>query len=62
MSRPLDVTVTGQVAKPGVLEYKDGLTVKSATPIVASMDHYDPYFPGAFSTLGTPLGTSAAIS
>lgn len=30
MSRPLDVTVTGQVAKPGVLEYKDGLTVKSA--------------------------------
>lgn len=38
-----------------------GISVKTATPIVASMDHYDAYFPGAFATLGTPLGYSTAI-
>lgn len=39
-----------------------GLTVKSATPIVAAMNHWDRYFPGAFSTLGTPLGLTKPIS
>ncbi len=39
-----------------------GLTVKSATPIVASMDHYDAFFPGAFATIGTPLGLSEEIA
>jgi len=39
-----------------------GITVKSATPIVASMDHYDAFFPGAFATIGTPLGLSEEIA
>lgn len=38
-----------------------GLTVKAADPIVASMIHFDSFFPGAFTTLGTPLGISAPI-
>jgi subtilisin-like proprotein convertase family protein len=38
-----------------------GTTVKSQLPIVAYMGHYDPYFPGAFGTLGTPLGISTPI-
>ena len=39
-----------------------GLSVKAAKPIVAYMGHYDPFFPGAFGTLGTPSGQSVAIS
>ena len=39
-----------------------GLTVKSPTPIVAFMGHYDRAFPGAFGTMGTPLGLNATIS
>lgn len=38
-----------------------GTTVKSQLPIVAYMGHYDPFFPGAFGTLGTPLGISTTI-
>ncbi len=38
-----------------------GLTVKAADPIVASMTHFDSFFPGAFTTLGTPLGINAPI-
>lgn len=38
-----------------------GITVKSSTPIVASMTHSDAFFPGAFSTLGTPLGLIGAL-
>jgi len=38
-----------------------GTTIKSQLPIVAYMGHYDPYFPGAFGTLGTPLGISTPI-
>jgi len=38
-----------------------GLTIKAADPIVASMTHFDSFFPGAFTTLGTPLGISAPI-
>jgi hypothetical protein len=39
-----------------------GLTVKSPTPIVAFMGHYDRVFPGAFGTLGTPLGINEVVS
>ncbi|MFZ4575489.1 MAG: proprotein convertase P-domain-containing protein, partial [Phycisphaerales bacterium] len=39
-----------------------GLAVKAPTPIVAFMGHYDRAFPGAFGTLGTPLGLSADIT
>nr|HRJ49273.1 pre-peptidase C-terminal domain-containing protein [Phycisphaerales bacterium] len=38
-----------------------GISVKSAAPIVASMTHADAFFPGAFSTLGTPLGDGVGI-
>lgn len=38
-----------------------GITVKSSSPIVASMTHSDGYFPGAFQTLGTPLGIDAGF-
>lgn len=37
-------------------------TVKSATPIVAYMAHFDRAFPGAFGTLGTPLGRLNGIT
>ncbi|MCA9299422.1 MAG: hypothetical protein KDA28_10160, partial [Phycisphaerales bacterium] len=37
-----------------------GITVKAASPIVAYMGHYDAFFPGAFGTLGTPLGNARA--
>lgn len=50
--------VTGN--RVNVLAYY-GLTVKAADPIVASMIHFDSFFPGAFTTLGTPLGISAPI-
>jgi len=39
-----------------------GLSVKSPSPIVAFMGHYDRAFPGAFGTLGTPLGLSSTVS
>lgn len=39
-----------------------GITVKAPVPIVAYMGHYDRAFPGAFGSLGTPLGISAAIT
>lgn len=38
-----------------------GITVKSSAPIVAGMIHSDAFFPGAFSTLGTPLGIDAGF-
>lgn len=31
-------------------------TIKTAVPIVAYQGHYDAFFPGAFGSLGTPLG------
>lgn len=39
-----------------------GLFVKSATPIVAEMNHFDLLFPGGFATLGTPLGRTVSIT
>lgn len=39
-----------------------GLFVKAPLPIVAGMNHYDSVFPGAFSTLGTPLGRIQTVS
>jgi subtilisin family serine protease/subtilisin-like proprotein convertase family protein len=39
-----------------------GIFVKAPNPIVASMNHYDRLFPGAFATLGTPLGRFAQVS
>lgn len=39
-----------------------GLFVKSATPVVAEMNHYDLLFPGGFATLGTPLGRTSLIT
>lgn len=39
-----------------------GISVKSAAPVVASFTHADAFFPGAFSTLGTPLGQGVDIS
>ncbi|MBL8761084.1 MAG: S8 family serine peptidase [Phycisphaerae bacterium] len=38
-----------------------GITVKSSSPIVASMTHADAFFPGSFATLGTPLGIDAGF-
>jgi subtilisin family serine protease/subtilisin-like proprotein convertase family protein len=38
-----------------------GLTVKGASPIVAYMGRFDAFFPGAFGTLGVPLGRIGAI-
>jgi subtilisin family serine protease/subtilisin-like proprotein convertase family protein len=37
-------------------------TVKAASPIVAYMAHFDRSFPGAFGTLGTPMGVSGTAS
>lgn len=39
-----------------------GITVKSAAPIIASFTHSDAFFPGAFSTLGTPMGEGEALT
>jgi len=39
-----------------------GITVKAPTPIVAYMGHFDRLFPGAFGTIGTPLGLRAAVT
>jgi subtilisin-like proprotein convertase family protein len=39
-----------------------GISVKSAAPIVASFTHADAFFPGAFSTLGTPIGQGVLIT
>ena len=39
-----------------------GMFVKAPTPVVAEMSHYDRLFPGAFATLGTPLGVTRAIT
>ena len=39
-----------------------GITIKAPTPIVSYMGHFDRAFPGAFGSLGTPLGSSAAIT
>jgi hypothetical protein len=38
-----------------------GLTIKGADPIVAYLGRFDSFFPGAFGTLGVPLGISGAI-
>lgn len=38
-----------------------GLTIKSPSGIVAYMGHYDAFFPGAFGTLGVPLGITGTI-
>jgi len=38
-----------------------GVLVQSAEPIVAYMNHYDPFFPGGFGTLGTPLGSTRSL-
>jgi subtilisin-like proprotein convertase family protein len=38
------------------------ITVKAPTPIVAYMAHWDRAFPGAFGTLGTPLGRFTPIT
>jgi len=37
-------------------------TVKGARPLVAYMGHFDRSFPGAFGTLGTPLGINIAAT
>ena len=50
--------VTGQRRQQDVFY---GLTIKSAEPIVAYMGRFDAFFPGAFGTLGVPLGLDAAI-
>lgn len=38
-----------------------GTSIKSQLPIIAYMGHDDPFFPGAFGTLGTPLGISVPV-
>ena len=38
-----------------------GVTVKGASPIVAYLGRYDSFFPGAFGTLGVPVGTTSSI-
>jgi len=38
-----------------------GITVKAASPIVAYLGRYDAFFPGAFGTLGVPLGETGSI-
>ncbi|MCW5777355.1 MAG: proprotein convertase P-domain-containing protein, partial [Phycisphaeraceae bacterium] len=38
-----------------------GLTIKSPSGIVAYMGHFDSFFPGAFGTLGVPLGITGTI-
>ncbi|MEL7473873.1 MAG: hypothetical protein AAGK04_11200, partial [Planctomycetota bacterium] len=57
-SLDLHTLVTGE--KRDVFAYY-GVLVRAANPIVAYMGHYDPFFPGGFGTLGTPLGARAAI-
>lgn len=39
-----------------------GTFIKSPTPIVAYFAHWDRSFPGAFGTLGTPLGNSLPVT
>jgi len=39
-----------------------GTTVKSPAPIVAYMGHFDRLFPGAFGTIGTPLGLKSPVA
>ncbi len=55
----LDQFITG--ARRATAQYF-GTTVKAPTPIVAYMGHYDRLFPGAFGTIGTPLGLKASIT
>ncbi len=38
-----------------------GFTVKAASPVVAYLGRYDSFFPGAFGTLGVPLGVTGTI-
>ncbi|MBK7405720.1 MAG: S8 family serine peptidase [Phycisphaerales bacterium] len=38
-----------------------GLTVKAGTPIIAYLGRYDTFFPGAFGTLGVPMGVTSTI-
>ncbi|VAX35724.1 hypothetical protein MNBD_PLANCTO03-923 [hydrothermal vent metagenome] len=38
-----------------------GFTVKAAAPVVAYLGRYDSFFPGAFGTLGVPLGVTGTI-
>lgn len=39
-----------------------GIFIKAPVPVVAEMNHYDRLFPGAFATLGTPLGVTSSIT
>ncbi len=39
-----------------------GLTVKASSPVVAYFGHFDRSFPGAFGSLGTPLGLRTTVS
>jgi subtilisin-like proprotein convertase family protein len=45
---------------PGVGSFY-GLTVRSPTPVVAYMGHFDANFFGGFGTLGMPLGNTGAV-
>lgn len=38
-----------------------GITVKGATPIVTYLGRFDAFFPGAFGTLGVPMGSTSTI-
>ncbi len=38
-----------------------GITVKGASPIVSYLGRFDSFFPGAFGTLGVPLGAIGSI-
>ncbi len=38
-----------------------GITVKAASPVVSYLGRYDAFFPGAFGTLGVPLGLTSTI-
>ena len=38
-----------------------GFTVKAASPVVAYLGRFDSFFPGAFGTLGVPLGVIGTI-
>ena len=38
-----------------------GLTVRAASPVIAYLGRFDAFFPGAFGTLGVPLGLTSTI-
>lgn len=55
----MDQFITG--GRRAVFTYY-GTTIKAASPIVAYMGHFDRFFPGAFGTLGTPLGLASPVA